>query len=81
VIGWRAANLPFLADHEREGLLAPPGDVGALREALRRIAVDDELRDRLGRAAGRRAASRPTWDETAARFFALLRAAPAPRRA
>src|SRR5215207_5736591 len=30
VVGWRAGNLPFLAEHEREGLLAEPGDLDGL---------------------------------------------------
>lgn len=73
VVGWRAGNLPHLAEHEREGLLAPPGDLAALRQALQRLAEDEPLRQRLGRAARQRALSRPTWDETAARFFGALR--------
>jgi glycosyltransferase involved in cell wall biosynthesis len=33
VVGWRAGNLPHLAAHGREGLLADPGDVDALAAA------------------------------------------------
>ena len=73
VVGWRAGNLPHLAEHEQEGLLAPPGDLAALRQALQRLADDESLRQRLGRAARQRALSRPTWEETAARFFGALR--------
>jgi glycosyltransferase involved in cell wall biosynthesis len=72
VLGWRAGNLPFLADHEREGLLAPVGDVASLSQALERMALEPELRARLGRAARERATSRPTWDETADRFFTAV---------
>jgi glycosyltransferase involved in cell wall biosynthesis len=82
VVGWRAGNLPFLADHEREGLLVPPGDVPALSQALKRMAVESELRSAMGIAARERAASRPTWDETADLFFTavaqVLREQPAP---
>jgi glycosyltransferase involved in cell wall biosynthesis len=78
VVGWRAGNLPHLATDGREGLLADPGDVAGLREALRRLAGDEELRRRLAAAAARRAADRPTWAQSAERFFAALReAAPA----
>ena len=72
VVGWRAGNLPFLADHDRDGLLVPVGDVQALRAAIGRLARDASLRERLGHAARVRAATRPTWDQTAARFFAII---------
>jgi glycosyltransferase involved in cell wall biosynthesis len=73
VVGWRAGNLPYLAEDGREGLLLAPGDLGGLARALARLAEDDALRRRLGEAARRRALSRPTWDETAALFFAAIR--------
>ncbi len=38
-----------------DGLLYPPGDVGALAERLRLLASDPDLRARLGRAGARRA--------------------------
>src|SRR5205823_8144145 len=63
VVGWRAGNLPYLADHEREGLLIAPGDLEDLAAALRRLADDPGLRERLGAAARQRALSRPTWDQ------------------
>jgi glycosyltransferase involved in cell wall biosynthesis len=75
VVGWRAGNLPYLADEGREGLLVEPGDVLGLSVALRRITDDPELRDRLGAAARQRALARPTWDQVAALFFDELRAA------
>ena len=73
VVGWRAGNLPFLADDGRDALLVPVGNVMALGGAIETLARDPELRERLGRAAAVRAAVRPTWDETAARFFAIIR--------
>lgn len=75
VIGWRAGNLPNLAEHGHEGLLAEPGDVLGLMEAIRVLAADENLRQRLGEAARRRAAQWPTWEESAALFFATLREA------
>jgi glycosyltransferase involved in cell wall biosynthesis len=75
VVGWRAGNLGQLVDHRREGLMAPPGDVDALSEALLELAMDEELRLHLGQAARRRALARPTWDESAAAFFGAIRAA------
>jgi glycosyltransferase involved in cell wall biosynthesis len=73
VVGWRAGNLPYLASHGQEGLLAEPGDVAGLATALRTLAEDGQLRARLGAAARRRAAEFPTWDQTAGRFFTALR--------
>jgi glycosyltransferase involved in cell wall biosynthesis len=73
VVGWRAGNLPHLAEHGREGLLAGPGDVAALRADLARLAGDDGLRRRMAAAASARAAARPTWAQSAALYFAALR--------
>jgi glycosyltransferase involved in cell wall biosynthesis len=73
VVGWRAGNLPYLAEHEREGLLVAPRDVPGLTAALQRLADDAGLRARLGAAAQRRALSRPTWAEVTGLFFAQLR--------
>ena len=77
VVGWRAGNLPHLASDGREGLLADPGDVAGLGRALRRLAEDEPLRRRLAGAARERAAARPTWAQSAERFFAALREAAA----
>ena len=74
VVGWRAGNLPHLATHGREGLVLPVGDVDGLSAALRRLIDDEPYRRRLGEAARQRAATLPTWDESAGRLFATLRA-------
>lgn len=73
VVGWRAGNLPYLVEHEREGLLLPPGDVAGLAHALAWLADDPALRRQLGEAGRRRALTRPTWEETAALFFESVR--------
>jgi glycosyltransferase involved in cell wall biosynthesis len=73
VVGWRAGNLPYLAAHEREGLLVEPGDTAGLSAALSRLAHSPELRARLGAAARQRAMERPTWDEVAGMFFGHAR--------
>jgi glycosyltransferase involved in cell wall biosynthesis len=72
VVGWRAGNLPFLADHGREALLAPVGDVPELSRQLETMALQPERREAMGSAARQRAASRPTWDDTAATFFTAV---------
>ena len=73
VVGWRAGNLPNLVEDEQEGLLVEPGDLEALSRALSRLAFDPDLRERLGAAAKRRALARPTWEDSAALFFATIR--------
>jgi len=73
VVGWRAGNLPHLADDGREGILMTRGDVEGLAAALGRLAGDPALRSRMAEAAKRRAADFPTWRETAAAFFREVR--------
>lgn len=73
VIGWRTANLPRLAEHGREALMAEPGDGAGLASALRAITSDPDLRQRLTAGARRRAATIPTWDRSAERFFDAVR--------
>lgn len=75
VVGYAAGNLPHLTRDGEAGHVVPPGDVPALTAALRRLVEDEPLRSRMGAAAARRASGFPTWEETAARVFAELRAA------
>ncbi|HSK95975.1 MAG TPA: glycosyltransferase family 4 protein [Euzebyales bacterium] len=74
VVGWDAGNLPNLARHGEEGLAVPTGDVSALAAALWQLIDDEERRVRMADAAGRRAASFPTWEDSAALLFGTLRA-------
>jgi len=57
--------------HGREGWTVPPGDAGALAEALGRLLDDDRLRARLGRA-GRRTAATFSRRRMAEQFAELL---------
>ena len=61
-----------LVVHERNGLVVPAGDVGALAGALRRLAGDAALRERLGAAAARDVAAY-TPEAWAEGFSAALR--------
>lgn len=54
-----------------EGLVVDPDDGDAMVEAMRRLAADRELRERLGAAAAARAAEF-TWDRVAAARFSAL---------
>ena len=74
VVGWNHGNLVRLARHESDGLLLEPGDVAGLAKAITRLCGDGELRKRMSVSAEERARSFPTWDESAALFFSVLRA-------
>lgn len=50
------------------GLLVPPGNVAALRDALARVIDDAALRARLAAGARRARERLPTWEEACARF-------------
>jgi phosphatidyl-myo-inositol dimannoside synthase len=51
LVSTRIAGVPDVVDHDRNGLLVPPGDDDALAAALERLATDRELRARLAAAA------------------------------
>ena len=74
VVGWRAGNLPHLAEHAKEGIVLELGDVAGLADALLLLARDESRRRDLGAAARRRALARPTWEEAAADLFGAVRA-------
>jgi glycosyltransferase involved in cell wall biosynthesis len=53
-VGTRVGGIPEVIEDEVNGLLVPPGDPAALASALRRLASDRVLRERMARAAGER---------------------------
>jgi glycosyltransferase involved in cell wall biosynthesis len=74
VVGWNLGNLAHLARQERDGFLLEPGDVAGLARAITKLSQDRDLRDRMSHSARERADSFPTWNESAALFFSVLRA-------
>jgi glycosyltransferase involved in cell wall biosynthesis len=65
VVAGDVGGLRDLVVHEETGLLVPPRDVPALREALGRLLADRELRQRFGAAARKRIGERFTWERFA----------------
>lgn len=57
LVASRIGGLPDLVAHEETGLLAPPGDAGALAAALAHLLGDPALRRRMGAAGQRRVAA------------------------
>ncbi len=55
------------------GLKVPPGDVSALREALRKLLISPDLRAQLGEAAWRAGQALPSWSDTAGVIADALR--------
>ena len=70
VVASAVGGLLDLVVDEETGLLVPPGDVGALRKALRRLLADEELRARLGANARRRAEETLSWERVTDRTLA-----------
>jgi glycosyltransferase involved in cell wall biosynthesis len=50
VVATRVGGVPDVVSHGEDGILVEPGDLHALASAMERLALDPELRGRLGRA-------------------------------
>jgi glycosyltransferase involved in cell wall biosynthesis len=59
-------------EHERNGLLHPPGDVATAAVAIERLLKDSDLRQQLGTAALRDAYEHYSWTANARRVLATL---------
>lgn len=65
VVASRVASLPEIVADGVTGLLVAPGDVAALREAVRGLLADPIRAATMGQAARRRVAERFTWSAAA----------------
>jgi glycosyltransferase involved in cell wall biosynthesis len=66
-------GIPEVVEHDRTGLLAPAGDVGALTEAVNALLGDAERRRAMGLAAQRRARERFSTEKIVTRYEELYR--------
>ena len=78
VVASAVGGLLDAVEHERTGLLVPPGDAGALRTAIERLLLDPTLRARLGAAAREHASERFSWAAATAATLAAYEAALSP---
>ena len=69
IVASRLGQIAEVITDEETGLLVEPGDPIGLARAIERLAVDGELRERLGAAARKTAIERYTWRHNAARVF------------
>ena len=58
-------------DDGETGIVTPPGDVPALREALERLAGDADLRARMGKAGREKAIREHSVAEMVGKYAAL----------
>ena len=73
VVAAAGGALLELVDDGETGLLVPPRNASALREAVERLLADADLRERLGRAAQARARERFGWDAVIERTLEVYR--------
>jgi glycosyltransferase involved in cell wall biosynthesis len=71
VVASRIGALTQLIEHERNGLLVPPGDAAALAMSLERLRRDEELRQRLGEAGRRHVLRHHTWRANLAKILQI----------
>jgi glycosyltransferase involved in cell wall biosynthesis len=71
VVATDVGGIPELVHHERNGLLVPPGDPGALAAGIVRLLDDPAFADACGRAARETIAARYSFDRMVATFESL----------
>jgi glycosyltransferase involved in cell wall biosynthesis len=70
-VAYAVGGVPEVVVDGRTGLLAPPGDIGALATQVMRLLADSELSKRLGRAAAATYPARFDIRAVAPRYLAL----------
>lgn len=75
IVATAVGGIPDVVEDGGHGLIVAPGDIPALGRAIRRLLVDAEFRQRLGRAAGERVRQRYDVAATASAYENLYRTA------
>jgi glycogen(starch) synthase len=73
VIASRVGGIPEFIEDDRSGLLVPPGQVGPLTDAMRRLWADPALARRLGRHGRTEVVPRYTWDRVVEQLEVVYR--------
>ena len=71
VVASEISGISELVEPERAGLLVPPGQSGAIADALQRLSADPELRRRLGAAGRQKVRSEFAIEDTVAQLVRL----------
>ncbi len=79
VVAAAVGGLPEIVQHEKTGLLVPPGDIRAMALAVLRILRNRGFAEQLTRAAREYVLANFTWDIVAQRYLRAFRAALAQR--
>jgi glycosyltransferase involved in cell wall biosynthesis len=72
VVATRIMGIPELVEHERSGLLVSPARPDELADALRRLLIDRELAERMGREGRKQVSARYNRDVATAALHELL---------
>lgn len=73
VVTTRAGGIPYIVEHERNGLLVPTDDADALADAVLRVLDDDGLVERLIAEGQRDCHELYSWQAAHHRWSALYR--------
>ena len=71
VVASQVGQIPRIIEHDVHGLLCEPSNVSAIVDSLQRLALQPELRRRLGAAARQRVARHHTWQAVINRIAGL----------
>ncbi len=71
LVGTRVGGIPVLIDDEVSGLLVDPGQPIQIADAIRRLVVSPDLRQRMGEQARRRASELFCWNRIATETVAV----------